>query len=74
MTISKGVVVLASVIALLIAFSQDSSYGKGHSGGKSREGRSCTYDKCVDKCVARTGAGYFANARCSQKCAKRGCT
>ena len=73
MAMLKGPLLLIAVSFSLV-FVASQSYGKGHSGGKSREGKSCSYDRCVDKCVARTGVGNFANARCSQKCVKRGCT
>jgi hypothetical protein len=73
MTVRKGLLLIFGVVVSLV-LAEVAAYGKG-GGNNAQGGRACNYDRCVDKCVVRTGVGQFANAKCSQKCAvKKGCT
>jgi hypothetical protein len=33
----------------------------------------CKYQRCYEHCMERRGIEQFSNAKCAQRCARRGC-
>jgi hypothetical protein len=72
--------VLAAVL-LIVGDSSVPALAKGGGGiGRQQSDssggarRHCTYDRCYDRCMVKRGMDQFSNAKCAQRCVKRGCT